>query len=482
MPGEGDTSIGNAARALPATVELGGEESASLATLMGVTEIPVAADLDGQLAAILAQYQGELDMPAAKVAEANLLESVDAGRQYNRESLAAQARIEQASAQTGQAVALLKPSVSVRANRGRELSEPSVLVDETTQELIPSSQHTRTDVSLTVVAPIFNLTNYFDCFRRRSKEKAVSESYRISDGDAYVATVEAYLKLVSSRLEADVAHDLENELAELLAYIEKRADAGAASVSDMARVRARSEGILSSRLELESTHRAAGSDFVRLTNLVPEKARLPVPNEVGVTALPATFEEAVAVAMVTNPEIAALEAELEAEKYDRYAAKSRFLPRFDAEYTDTYSDHAGGSRDTQRDRRLMMVLNWNLFSGQRDYYQIKERTARRKELEYLLADQQRRVVQALSANYSALFLTRERIASGYEELDSITTAAKAMSKRMLSGNQSLLDLLDVYNQRYQVRSRLINLHVQEMTTVTQLVRLTQGTPWTVEGE
>ena len=127
----------------------------------------------------------------------------------------------------------------------------------------------------------------------------------------------------------------------------------------------------------------------------------------------------------------------------------------------------------------MIVLNWNLFSGGSDYKNQIERTARHKELQYRLDDQRRRVVQALSANYATLATTRERITSGYQELNSISTAAEAMSKRMLSGNQSLLDLLDVYDRFYQVRSRLLSLHVLEMSTVTQLVRLLLGTPGAV---
>ena len=130
----------------------------------------------------------------------------------------------------------------------------------------------------------------------------------------------------------------------------------------------------------------------------------------------------------------------------------------------------------------MIVLNWNLISGGSDYMYGLERGARHKELQYRLDDQRRRVVQALSANYATLATTRERIISGYQELESISTAAEAMSKRMLSGNQSLLDLLDVYDRFYQVRSRLVSLHILEMSTVTQLVRLTLGTPGAVSGD
>lgn len=452
-------------------------EKQSLAGLIGMSEISVLADVDGQFVNSMAENQileGEF---ASQVGETDLLESISAGRSFNRESLEALARTEQAKAQTGQALGLLLPSVSVRASRGYETSEPSVVVDPDTGELESSDTHLRTDASLTITQPLFDLPSFLDWRRRKVIEQAREESYRASDGDAYISTVNTYLSLVSSRLQIDITRDFETQLAELLLYIEKRANGGAASVSDMSRVRARSQATLSSRLEQESAHLAAGTEFVRLTNLVPQKVRLPVIEDVGASLLPRSFDMAVAKAMKSNPEIAALSAELQAAEIDKSAAKGRFLPRVNAEYTDTYSDHAGGSPDDQRDKRAMLVMNWDLFSGGGDYQRLVERTERHKELRYRLDDQRRRVVQALSANYAALAITRERIASGYQELKSISIAAEAMSKRMLSGNQSLLDLLDVYDRYYQVRSRLVSLHVLEMDTAAQLIRLTLGTPW-----
>jgi len=247
----------------------------------------------------------------------------------------------------------------------------------------------------------------------------------------------------------------------------------------MSRVRARRQATRSSRLEQESAHLAAGTEFVRLTNLAPRTVRLPNLEDIGASVLPETFREAVAVALRSNPEISVLTAELRAEKINKSIAKGRFIPRLDAEYTDTYSDHAGGSSEDQRDRRIMLVANWSLFNGGADAYYHAERVARQKELLFRLDDERRRIVQALASDYAALETTRERLASGYQELESIATAANAMSKRMLSGNQSLLDLLDVYDRYFQVRSRLISLHVLEMNTVAQLIRLTQGTPWPV---
>ena len=456
-------------------------EKRNLAALVGKSEISVLADVDGQFVKNMGEHQILEEEFSSQVDEANLLESIRAGRSYNRESRAALERTAQAKAQAGQAFALLLPSVSVRVSRGIETSAPAVVSDEN-GNLLASDTHWRTDAALTVRQPLFDLPSFLDWRRRKVIEQARSENYRGIDGDTYISTVNAYLSLVSSRLQTDMTRDFETQLAELLSYIEKRANAGAASISDMARVRARSQATLSSRLEQESAHAAAGIEFVRLTNLVPREVRLPDLEDVGASLLPKSFAMAVATAMKSNPEIAALNAELQAAKIDQSAAKGRFLPRVDAEYTDTYSLHAGGdtSSEGQRDKRSMLVLNWSLFSGGSDYQYHAERTSRHKELQYRLDDQRRRVVQTLSANYATLATTSERISSGYQELKSISTAAEAMSKRMLSGNQSLLDLLDVYDRFYQVRSRLVTLHVLEMSTVAQVVRLTLGTPWATE--
>lgn len=456
-------------------------EKRNLAELAGKSEISVLADIDGQFAKNISEYRVMEDAAISKVGEANLLESIRAGRSFSRESLAALARTEQAKAQTGQAFALLLPAVSVRGSYGSETSEPSVAIDETTGKPISSDTHSRTDAALIVRQPLFDLPSYLDWRRREEIEVAQGENHRAVDGDTYLSVVNAYLSLVSSRLQTDVTRDFETQLTELFRYIEKRANAGAASVSDMARVRARMESALSSRLEQEAAHAAAGVEFIRLTNLVPQKVRLPVLDDFGATLLPPSFGVAVGSAMKSNPEIAALTAEVNAAALDVSAAQGRYLPRVDAEYTDTYSLHAGGETNAsgQRDRRIMMVLNWNLFNGGGDYQNRVERTARHRELRYRLDDQRRRIIQSLSANYATLEATRERISAGYLELKSISTAAEAMSKRMLSGNQSLLDLLDVYERFYQARSRLIGLHTLELSTVTQLIRLTFGAPDTV---
>lgn len=448
----------------------------SLVGLVGAFEVPVAADARGDFAAGVAGTQNIGGEPVEAIAAMDLAQAVRASLGFSREVLVAAARVDQARAQTGQARAFLLPSLLLNVKTGREASMPGAQIDPVTGREESRNNHSRTDKSLTLKQPLLDMPSLYDWKRREVVEKSREEGRRSSEGDTYLSTVNAYLALVSSRLQADMALDYEAQLQELFQYIEKRAGAGAASNSDKERVRARSLNVRSSRIEQEAAQAAAGVEFVRLVNLSPATLRLPDLEDVGVSIVPPGVEQAMPLAIQSNPDIAVLEAELRAAELDQKAAKSRYLPRLDLEYSDNDSLHAGGQVGDQHDRRLMLVMNWSLFNGGSDLKFNDEKAARRTELKYRLDDQRRRVLQSLSAQYATLEATRARIAAGYHELESISTAASAMSKRMVSGNQSLLDMLDVYDRFYQARTRLVALHVQEMGAVAQIARLVQGVP------
>ena len=449
----------------------------TLVGLVGAYEIPVAVDTRGEFNNGISGQQALDSAPVNMNSETSLSESIGAGRGFSREVLAASARTDQARAQTGQALALLLPSLALRTSGGRETSTPSVALDASGVP-VASDTHHRTDTSIVLKQPLVDLPSLIDYGRRGVIEQSRDESRRAADGDAYLATANAYLALVSTRLQADMARDFEGELKDLLVYVEKRAKAGASSTADMARVRARALAAKSSRLEQEAAHAAAGVEFVRLTNLAPRMARLPEIEDLGAATLPDSLSRAVEQAMDANPDIATLVAEARAAQIDKSAAKGRFLPRVDLELSEVRSLHAGGDTDPdgQRDKRAMVVLNWSIFNGGGDLQYGRERESRYMELKYRLDDQRRRVVQTLSAQYATLASTRERLTTVYKEFKSMAIAAEAMSKRMLSGNQSLLDLLDVYDRYYQSRVQLVNLHIQEMSSVAQVVRLVQGIP------
>ena len=445
----------------------------SLVGLVGTFEIPVSADARGDFAV---GVQSEGSEAVESVSSINLAQAVKASLGFSRDVHVASSRVEQAKAQTGQARAFLLPSLLVSMRTGREQSSPGSQLDPATGRNQTQSNHSRSDRSITLKQPLFDLTSLYDWRRREVVEKSREESVRASQGDAYLATVNAYLALVSSRVQASMALDYENQLQELFQYIDKRASAGAATNSDKERVRARSLNARASRIEQDGAQAAAGVEFVRLVNIAPAALRLPDMEDIGISIVPAELQNAISQAIESNPDVAVLKEELKAAQIDQAAVKGRFLPRLDLELSDNNIRNLGGETGIQQDKRMMLVMNWSMFNGGSDLKLRSEKIARTDEINYRLDDQRRRVLQSLTAQYATLEATRQRITAGYRELDSISTAAKAMSNRMVSGNQSLLDMLDVYDRYYQARTRLVALHVQEMGAVAQIARLVQGVP------
>lgn len=448
----------------------------SLIGLVGSYEVPVEADTRGEFTSGVAQVREDGSVDVESISAVNLSDAVKASLGFSREVLVASSRVNQAKAQTGQAKAFLLPSLLLNIRSGRETSSPGVQIDPVTGSRVSKSNHSRSDLNLTLKQPILDLPSLYDWKRREVVETSRAEGMRSSQGDVYLATVNAYLALASSRLQANMAKDYEAQLKELFFYVEKRANAGASSNSDKERVRARGLNAKSARIEQEAAHAAAGIELVRLINLAPSVIRLPDLEDVGLSVVPKELDQAMSMALASNPDIGVLQAELKAAEIDQKTAVGRYLPRLDLEYTNSDSVHPGGQVGNQRDQRLMLVMNWSIFNGGSDIKLNQEKAARYEELKYRLDDQRRRIIQSITAQYAILEATRDRIAAGYRELDSISLAANAMSKKMISGNQSLLDMLDVYDRYFQARTKLITLHTQEMAAVAQIARLVQGTP------
>ena len=448
----------------------------TLTGLIGQLEVVVGADARKEFMQGIAGFTSGDNNQVQAISNMDLSQAIKASMGFSRDVLIASARMDQAKAQTGQARAFMLPSLLFNHKAGNEISRPGSQIDATTGKEVSKSNHYRRDSIITLKQPLFDLPGLYDYQRRQVIEESRAEGVRSSEGDAYLATVNAYLSLASTRLQANMAINYENQLKELFQYIDKRATAGAASNSDKERVRARSLSARSSRVEQEAANAAAGLELVRLINLAPNSLRIPELEDLGASVLPKTLEEAMPKAINANPDIATLKAELRAADLDKSVATGKLLPRLDLEYTDSDILHAGGQLSGQADQRLMMVMNWSVFNGGSDMKLRDEKSARYMELSYRLDDQQRKVIQSLSAQYATLEATRSRILDGYRELESIATAAKAMSARMVSGNQSLLDMLDVYDRYYQARTRLVTLHIQEMTATAQIARLVQGMP------
>lgn len=405
----------------------------------------------------------------------NLSQALLGAYGFSRDIKMAEARKEQAVSQSNQARGLLLPTLTLRNARGREISSPGSVTDPVTGNAVVRNDHLRKDETLTLRQPLIDGPSLLDWQRRSLIVDSRQGSVVSTQGDTYVSTIQAYLNVATTRLLAELYREYEQQLGFLFDYVSKRAEAGASSQADMERVRARNLAAKSARIEQEAAHAAAVLEFVRMTNLVPRSIILPRREEAS-REMPKNFDSGIDLALETNPDIRMLKAELEAVDKEISAAKARYLPRVDLELSDSKVTNAGGPVGLQHDQRAMMVVTWSVLNGSVDYYNLTEKQQKRTESFWKLEDQQRRLRQTLSAQYATLDATKSRIVEGYKEWNSTYRAARSMSQRMLSGNQSLLDLLDALDRVQQARARLVNLHNIEIVSVAQISRLIGNFP------
>ncbi len=455
----------------PQTESLEPVNELSLSKLFGIRLLPVSVSREIHNEYLNVDDLGNslVESPANIVPTLDIKAATKAAVDFSRDVRIADSRVNQANFQSNQARALLLPSLAVRYARGRENSSPSSVIDPQTGVAANESDHTRTDRAITFRQPLLDLPSIFDWKRRKEVINAREESRRGSQGDAWLSTVSAYLSLTSSRLISDLSQSYESQLNGLFDYVNKRASAGASSNSDRERVRARTLAASASRSQQESAHAAASVEFIRLTNLAPEQIKLP--DREDLAAIPNTVGEAIKIAMANSPDVASVKAEMKAADIDRNVAYTRFSPRFDFELSKLSTTNAGGPVGLQEDTRAMLVMNWNLLAGGGDLQLSKEKRARLDEARYRLDDLQRRITQSMISQYASLDAIRNQLLSGYRELNAISSAANSMSEKMFAGNQSLLDLLDVYDRQYQARTRVVTLHIQEIDALSQIDRL-----------
>lgn len=434
--------------------------------------------VNSQLATVSGSMRIDITLPETigKFSNAETIDTISLGKAllgaygFSRDIKMAESRKDQAISQSNQARGLLLPTLTIRNSRGRETSSPGSVVDANTGNAKITDTHLRKDDTITLRQPLIDGPSLIDWQRRDVIVDSRQGSVVSTQGDTYVSTTQAYLNVATTRILADLYREYEQQLGFLLDYVAKRADAGASSNADMERVRARALAAQSTRIEQESAHAAAVVEFVRITNLAPRYLQLPLRQEAA-RDLPLNFTQGIELALDTNPDIRILKAELEAVDKEISAAKARALPRVDFELSDSKIVNAGGPSGLQHDQRAMVVMTWSVLSGTVDYYNYQEKREKRTEAFWKLEDQERRLRQTLSAQYATLEATRSRITAGYQEWTSTYQAARSMSQRMLSGNQSLLDLLDTLDRVQQARARLVNLHAVEISSTAQISRL-----------
>jgi outer membrane protein TolC len=119
----------------------------------------------------------------------------------------------------------------------------------------------------------------------------------------------------------------------------------------------------------------------------------------------------------------------------------------------------------------MLVLNWSLSLGGKEFYGVKQASAELSNRESRLQDELERLAQTTEADLTLLESAQLRTQAAQAEVEAAELVMAAVDAQLLSGRlNSLLDALDASERLYGSRQRLVQSIGQHIKAHTQLLQ------------
>jgi len=229
---------------------------------------------------------------------------------------------------------------------------------------------------------------------------------------------------------------------ETLKKINERYQSGVGTKVDVIQTRGRQAQSKSNVLLARRDSKNGDAEYYRVVGEYPSDLIVPE----NLPSIPSTLEAAIQIALSNNPNIKAIESELEAAVAARKQARASFYPRFDLEVGATRNDDTDGSVGPNDDETAVVRMTYNIYRGGADRARLNEAEAQ----EFAVRESLRSARRAVQEDTTLVWNELQDILLRIEYLEAhvkSTTEVLAVYREQLSlGKRTLLDLLDVQNE------------------------------------
>jgi outer membrane protein, adhesin transport system len=189
--------------------------------------------------------------------------------------------------------------------------------------------------------------------------------------------------------------------------------------------------------------------------------------------LPASQNDAVAIALRDSPAISAAVENLRAARAAASASEGAFQPRVEARLRSGAGHNYDGVADQQRDTKAEIVFNWNLYNGGADQARVRQGA----NLLNRAADQRDQACRDARQITSIAFSDVRKLSEQLPALERNTLASEktrdAYRQQFDIGQRSLLDLLNSENELYTARRALVNAQIDLSIAQARILAATQ---------
>ena len=419
------------------------------------------ADLAGGEVIALPAPDGQVDalgLPSSQSA-VNLAELVRLGLGLSPQIRQSQAQLDAARSARKVAQADWMPSFSLRHATGPEASSSAGAATD---------KHRYRVSTVRLTQPLYNapLTQEW---RYSTENEAAAQSRSVGASDNVAnAVVRSTVDLSAARLVLDFSNVQLAQLQSILDYLEERVKAGASSASDLERAKSRVYAARQTRMEQQAAYRTAAFELKRWVQQTPQALRLPTISDF--PQLPPNSAELKALALERNPEILALQRDMAAQQARVDAEWSKYKPVVGFSLEHDESRNVRGVNGPNTDVRALLVINWAMSLGGKEWHQAQQALAELQQKEARLEDEKQRLAQALDIDLTLLESANFRVQTAQLEQVAAGKVMEAVQEQLRSGRLgSLLDALDASERFFASRQRLVQAIAQNLKAHAQLL-------------
>jgi adhesin transport system outer membrane protein len=287
--------------------------------------------------------------------------------------------------------------------------------------------------------------------------------------------VRAYVDVLRMRRLVDLAEDSYVQHRYAFQQIQSRVRAGVARGVDLEQAGARL-ALAESNLTTEASNlHDVVARYMRLVGDAP--AQRPVRPTVLGTAMPATGQEAMVLALRNSAAISATIASLRSARASARERESAFLPRIEAKVRAGAGRNFDGVPDQKHDVSAELTLNWNLFNGGADQARVRQQTNLMNQAADLRDKACRDTRQTAAIAFNDVSKLAELMGALDRNVLAIEKARDAYRQQFEIGQRSLLDLLNAENELYTARRAYANAdHDRLVAQARMLAAMQELTP------
>ncbi len=433
---------------------------------MGVSGMCVSLRVSCAMVALVAAAGS-----AAPAGAETLAEAFAQAYQYNPQLLAQRAQLRATDESVPQALAGWRPTVQFTGSAGKEISQTTQSVNNvgtrTTQYLTPRT------LDLNITEPVWT-SGRTPALIRQAEHNVLSQRAQTvaTEEQVLFSVAQAFLDVVRDQATVQLNINNEQVLRRQLEATNDRFRVGEVTRTDVAQSESRVALAVATRVQAEGNLQVSRSNYQRAVGHLPDRLAQPTER----VNLPATRDEALALARAQNPNVIIADYSAKAAEDAVVATRAQLLPQVSVIGDANKSDETLIQGRNVNSLSLIARMTVPLYEAGSVYAQTRAAKQTVSQRRDLLDDARRVAIQLATRDWETIQSGRAQVQSLQSTIRAAEIALEGVRQEAQVGSRTVLDVLNAEQELFTDRVNLVqaqhDLAVAEFDLAQQVGHLT----------